>query len=383
MQPASSTPDSTAAPRGRAARLALALLFLALVAAAAYTSSQIVERQAAIRWASQSDVAARTGQAMSALSALERDIAVAALDGENAGSDQVKPALDAATDRVARLQAPDMAGAMAASPRLSATARRLAAALAQVRLWSETLARPGADPSARRAAASAMLAVLTPLDAALSQDAMAATGVVTVGLDQDQRSLGLLHWLFAALLLALLGGGVLLMALLARSRHALQQASVEARGLAAGLRRTGADLVAANEAVLAANRQLQYRNEMLRQRDEELFTQYHRFEAALDNMSQALCMAGRDGKLIVCNRRFLTMFHLSEAMAMPGLDIADVRRSILQSRAYPPDLMHDIFRQAGRAGRHAGARRVPGGLRRTHLGRRAPAYGGWRMGRHL
>ena len=359
--------------RPRALWLLFALVFLAALAAAAYTSLRIGERQASVHAASRSNLIYLTGQAATALARLEQSVSALA-EGQPAPG--VAAALDATANRAALLQSRGFTEFLAANPQVAGVPARLAAAVAQVRPALADLAGAGLD--GRRATAAAVLAKLSLLDEQLPQFAAAANAYTGARVDEDKRSLVIMHWMLTGLLLALLGGGGLLLAVLARNRRALQQANVEARALAASLQRTGADLAAANAAVHAANRQLQQRNDALRQRDEELFTQYHRFEAALDNMSQALCMVGRGGALVVCNRRFLQMFRISEAMALPGLDIADVRASILQARAYPRDLMEEVFRrQDGQAGQDLLAFQEDAAGRTLGVSHQPMEGGGW------
>ncbi|PWS37449.1 hypothetical protein DFH01_11485 [Falsiroseomonas bella] len=49
-----------------------------------------------------------------------------------------------------------------------------------------------------------------------------------------------------------------------------------------------------------------------------------RFHAALDNMSQGLCMVGADARVIVCNRRFAEIFGLEPDAAAPGTRFDDL-----------------------------------------------------------
>jgi CheY-like chemotaxis protein len=70
--------------------------------------------------------------------------------------------------------------------------------------------------------------------------------------------------------------------------------------------------------------------EVLRQNQERLRAarelereQNERFEAALGNMSQGLCMFGADGRLIVTNRRFRDIFQLTPASVASGQSMAD------------------------------------------------------------
>ena len=65
--------------------------------------------------------------------------------------------------------------------------------------------------------------------------------------------------------------------------------------------------------------QQQYR--ALRPRDAELNAQNARFDAALNNMSQALCMFSAERRLIVCNTRFIELFGLDEDFVGPAATI--------------------------------------------------------------
>jgi diguanylate cyclase (GGDEF)-like protein len=55
--------------------------------------------------------------------------------------------------------------------------------------------------------------------------------------------------------------------------------------------------------------------------------QSERFEAALANMSQGLCMFGADGGLIVANQRFRDMFHMPPEALEPGRSMVEVFKS--------------------------------------------------------
>ena len=55
---------------------------------------------------------------------------------------------------------------------------------------------------------------------------------------------------------------------------------------------------------------------------DELRTQYLRFDAALNNMIQGLCMFDADQRLIVCNERYLEMYGFSPEVVKPGITAA-------------------------------------------------------------
>ena len=73
---------------------------------------------------------------------------------------------------------------------------------------------------------------------------------------------------------------------------------------------------------------VQERTAELRDREFELQAQNLRFDAALENMPQGLCMFDRNERLIVCNERYGQMYGLSAEQTEPGVTL----RSILEAR---------------------------------------------------
>jgi diguanylate cyclase (GGDEF)-like protein len=61
-----------------------------------------------------------------------------------------------------------------------------------------------------------------------------------------------------------------------------------------------------------------------------------RFDAALSNMSQGLCLFGRDNVLLVANRRFSEIFGLDPAKVVPGLAMQDLIRMSIAAGNYGP-----------------------------------------------
>jgi methyl-accepting chemotaxis protein len=49
-----------------------------------------------------------------------------------------------------------------------------------------------------------------------------------------------------------------------------------------------------------------------------------RFTAALNNMSQGLCMWSAEGRLILCNERYVQMYELSPELTRPGVSLRDL-----------------------------------------------------------
>lgn len=66
----------------------------------------------------------------------------------------------------------------------------------------------------------------------------------------------------------------------------------------------------------------------LNQREAQLTSQNERFEVALENMSQGLCMFDGQQRLIVCNELYASMYGLSRDLVTPGTTL----RQILEHR---------------------------------------------------
>lgn len=79
---------------------------------------------------------------------------------------------------------------------------------------------------------------------------------------------------------------------------------------------------------------LQKHNEELRQRDQDLREQNERFNAALENMSQALAMFDCDCRLIVSNERFATMYGLAPDAVQPGMQMQDILNLRIENGVY-------------------------------------------------
>src|SRR5205085_5000330 len=58
----------------------------------------------------------------------------------------------------------------------------------------------------------------------------------------------------------------------------------------------------------------------------ELSEQHRRFDAALNNMSQGLCMIDAEHRIIVCNRRYLEIFGFSPDFVKPGISMREIMR---------------------------------------------------------
>jgi len=75
-----------------------------------------------------------------------------------------------------------------------------------------------------------------------------------------------------------------------------------------------------------------------RRMEEELRTQNLRFDTALNNMSQGLCMFDSAARLIVCNERYLEMYGLPADKVKPGMALEDMLELRQQAGTFSADV---------------------------------------------
>jgi diguanylate cyclase (GGDEF)-like protein/PAS domain S-box-containing protein len=96
------------------------------------------------------------------------------------------------------------------------------------------------------------------------------------------------------------------------------------------LDRTLNHLADANRTIEERNRLLHQQNDTLVAHEQVLQRQNRLVDAALNNMTQGLCMFDKDARLVVTNRRYLTMYGLSPDIVKPGCtlqELTDHRKS--------------------------------------------------------
>ena len=72
------------------------------------------------------------------------------------------------------------------------------------------------------------------------------------------------------------------------------------------------------------NAQLARQNELLQQREEELKAQNERFNAAINNMSQGLCLFDAEQRVVFANRRFAELYGLTPEHVKPGTTLREI-----------------------------------------------------------
>jgi diguanylate cyclase (GGDEF)-like protein/PAS domain S-box-containing protein len=259
-----------------------------LAAAALYASVLIAQRQAVLDSEARYNITWLTSQAGLELARLEAMIGAARVPGTGVDQDDVRTWFDIVENRLQVVTNGQVGAFIAHRPELHAIATELRARIAEVQALPGGFDRPEA--------AGQVLALLMPLNAKLARLSSVGYTLSSNIAARDLNDLLRLQWIFSFLLGGLILCGFGLIGLLSWHNRILKRTHVD-------LRRTGEDL---------------------RVRDVELRTQNARFDAALNNMSQALCMVDAEQRTIVCNVRFLELFGLSADAVRPGVAIAEV-----------------------------------------------------------
>ena len=191
-------------------------LVLALALAAAYTSSLIVQRQQKLREVSRYSLTWFASQAALEVSRLQGVTAAALVPGSGVNEDDVQLWLDIVTNRVQLFESGQVAEFVAAPGELHGIVADFRRAVRDGRVVMEETATPG---RLRR-----LLALFEALNAPMSRLAAAANTHGGALVAQDQRQLGNLHWLFAAILGALTLCAFSLIGALLRHNRLLAQA---------------------------------------------------------------------------------------------------------------------------------------------------------------
>lgn len=112
---------------------------------------------------------------------------------------------------------------------------------------------------------------------------------------------------------------------------------------------------------------------------EELSEQYRRFDAALNNMSQGLCMLDSSLRVIVCNRRYIEMYGLSADIVKPGVAMREIMEHSCAIGNHPDMTgakLYADYVERLRGGEHTLHRHLSDG-RIIKLNHKRMEHGGW------
>jgi diguanylate cyclase (GGDEF)-like protein len=283
-------------------------------AAAVYVTSLVNERQTMLKNVSRYNICWVASQAVAEFTRLEATLAEFAIPGSQVDADEVQLRLDILKNRLALLSDGEFKAFASQDPENAAVSGELAEALGAVQPLVRRLDRPSTIAKA--------LAALSPLGPKLAQLAASANRFGGERVAEDQQQLIRLHWTFSGIVGGLFASGLGLLIFLGWHNKLLARAQVRLSLLAQELRQASNHLERANDEVKAINTELQARNHVLQQRESEIGTQNKRFDAALNNMSQALCMVDAAERLVVYNQRFADLFQL-HFTPLPGMPFAE------------------------------------------------------------
>ncbi|MCA0423075.1 MAG: EAL domain-containing protein [Proteobacteria bacterium] len=290
------------------------VLMAVCFAGAIYTSTLIGQRQKLIQKSARYNIAWLAGQASVEVSRLTQAVAGFGVPGSDISRDDVQLKLDIVDNRLRLMNSGDFDAFVKADPERQVIVNDLGNVLSQV----QGLLERSTDPKLPLH----LMSMLEPLDKRLSRLASAANVYGGERVDADQHMLLELHWAFSTMIAGLVIGCIALMAIMLWNFRVLKRTNGELQVIAGSLEQTKIDLETANQGIQTANAELNLHNQILKMRDNEMRTQNVRFDAALNNMSHGLCMAGADSRLIVCNNQFRQLFNIDQETARPGTAIA-------------------------------------------------------------
>ncbi len=308
------------------------LAFLAVSAVIAMMA--IIERESILDTDSRSDAVFTIDQAAVEVARLEATVAAAQVPGSEVDADDVQTWFEIVANRIQVLTRGQVSAFIAADPMLHDLAGQIIDSIDQARRIGEQPVGPEA--------AKQILKILVPANARFGRLTSLAHVRASEIAGDNLRILVQLQRLFSGLITALILCCLALVANFLRHNRLLKRAHAEVRQLLENLQLTSAELAGANDKVKKAMAEAQLHNQILRARDMELHTQNARFDAALNNMSQALCLVDSGCRLIECNVRFLELFGVPRAAARPGAPMQQVFQAIGDARRYDVRMIESI-----------------------------------------
>jgi len=297
----------------RAAQFLAAVMMMLFIGAAVFTSTQVAKRQQQIEKASRHDGARLAARANVELSRLIQTVSTYGIAGSGTSLDDVRRQLDTVRSQLEAMKSGTFDVFVQADSERQEVVEDFAGA---TDLVSEKLVK-----ASDLAGSLEVIGRLRPIEERLGWLTEAANKADAAAIAADQKELVALHWSFAALIVGLIACGVIMMVSMVVDFRTLKKTNTNLQIVANSLEKTKLELEAANRGINTANAELNLHNQILKMHDKEMRTQNVRFDAALNNMSHGLCMAGADDKLIVCNDQFRDLFNIDPETARPGTAI--------------------------------------------------------------
>ena len=294
---------------GRVRKLSRLTLFgvtFALIAAAIYLSTLIAAQQGDRDAAARPQLTWMITQASVDVARLQATIGNDAIESTDASRAQVQLWLDIVAHRSTLLHEGEAWQFIKSDPEMVDAIDRLRDAAAAAQPLVAQLDAPGT----RRH----LIQMFQQLNRGLGRLSSTAFQRNTDLKSDEVAKLNRLHWMFSSVLSMLIASSLVMVWFVTSDNRLLKSVSAKMQLLVLELRRAGSELSAANHT--------------LTDRDRELREHNAHFDAALTNMSQALCMVNSAQELIVCNVRFREMFDLEADAVRPGRTFGQVTESI-------------------------------------------------------
>jgi diguanylate cyclase (GGDEF)-like protein len=132
-------------------------------------------------------------------------------------------------------------------------------------------------------------------------------------------------------------------------------------------------------ALMASEKVATEREAGLDEKSRELERANARFDAALNNMSQGLCLFDADARIVVCNQQYVQMYNLSAEVVQPGCTLYDLIRHRKETGYFVGDVdqyCHRIIENVAKGQPFAWVVEASDG-RYVHVLNRPIASGGW------
>lgn len=267
--------------RFRVLRMVVAIAIVGFVCSAVYIAGLLLQRQAALSPVGRGNVTWMIAQGPSEFARLEQRISQLGMTGRAVDAAEVRLRFDIVVNRLRTLKSEEVAKFIGADPQNAEILLGFEKAIEAARPLLDRLSEPGTP--------ARLLDVLAPIYPKLTRLSVNANVWNAARLNEERQDLFNLQWIFASVAAALILCGVVFIILL-----------------------------------LLHNRLLMRAQTRLRQQEVSLHTQNRRFNAALNNMSQGLCLVDAEQRVIVCNARFLTLFNLDAETVQEGVPLGDL-----------------------------------------------------------
>ena len=143
---------------------------------------------------------------------------------------------------------------------------------------------------------------------------------------------GLIGVLTSALVALIVGRSIV--APIRSITRAMQDVSAETMPIDPVLQRRKDEIGQMVAAIVAFRRTMASQNKLLAEREQELRTQNMRFDVALKNMSQGLCMFDAEERLLIANDRYAEMYGLTPEAVRPGTTFRQILERRIAMGAY-------------------------------------------------